>query len=59
ICINFARKVKPEIEIGICGEQAGDPKSINFCNKLLLDYVSLSPYRIPFAKIAAAQARLS
>ena len=44
--------------MGICGEHGGDPRSIDFCNKIGLDYVSCSPYRIPIAKLAAAQASL-
>ncbi|MAJ24107.1 MAG: pyruvate, phosphate dikinase [Rickettsiales bacterium] len=50
-----AKKVNESIKLGICGEHGGDPKSINFCNKLKLDYVSCSPYRIPIARLAAAQ----
>ena len=46
------------IKLGICGEHGGDPKSINFCSKIGLDYVSCSPYRVPVARLAAAQARL-
>ncbi|PPR26496.1 MAG: Pyruvate, phosphate dikinase [Alphaproteobacteria bacterium MarineAlpha9_Bin4] len=53
-----SRNIKKSIKLGICGEHGGDPKSINFCNKLGLDYVSCSPYRIPIAKLAAAQATL-
>jgi pyruvate,orthophosphate dikinase len=50
--------VKPDLPIGICGEHGGDPKSVAFCNELGLDYVSTSPYRVPVARLAAAQAEL-
>ena len=53
-----SRKVKKSIKLGICGEHGGDPKSIDFCEKIGLDYVSCSPFRIPIAKLAAAQANL-
>ena len=56
--IKKGRKIKPQIKIGICGEHGGDPKSVMFFNKVGLDYVSCSPYRIPIAKLAAAQAML-
>ena len=52
------RKQNKNIKLGICGEHGGDPKSINFCAKTGLDYVSCSPYRVPVAKLAAAQAQL-
>ncbi|MFH1591940.1 MAG: pyruvate, phosphate dikinase [Candidatus Woesearchaeota archaeon] len=58
ICVKKAREINPEIEIGICGEHAGDPKSIEFCHKLGLDDVSCSPFRVPIARLAAAQAAL-
>ncbi len=54
----LARGVKPYIELGICGEHGGDPKSIDFCHKIGLNYVSCSPYRIPVARLAAAQAQI-
>ena len=47
-----------KIKLGICGEHGGDPKSIHFCSKAGLDYVSCSPYRVPIARLAAAQAEL-
>lgn len=53
------RSVKPGLKMGICGEHGGEPKSIAFCNKLGLDYVSCSPYRVPIAKLAAAQAAIA
>ncbi|TAN54752.1 MAG: pyruvate, phosphate dikinase, partial [Rhodospirillales bacterium] len=52
------RKTRPDIKLGICGEHGGDPASIQFCQKVGLDYVSCSPYRVPIARLAAAQAAL-
>ncbi len=52
------RSVKPELKIGICGEHGGDPDSIEFCNRNGLDYVSCSPFRVPIARLAAAQATI-
>jgi pyruvate,orthophosphate dikinase len=52
------RKTRKELELGICGEHGGDPKSVVFCHEIGLDYVSCSPYRVPVAKLAAAQAAL-
>jgi len=53
------RSVKPELKVGICGEHGGDPQSIAFCNEIGLDYVSCSPFRVPVARLAAAQAALN
>jgi len=53
------RKTRPDIKLGICGEHGGDPASIAFCEKIGLDYVSASPYRVPIARLAAAQAALA
>jgi len=53
------RKTRPEIKLGICGEHGGDPASIHFCASVGLNYVSCSPYRVPIAKLAAAQAAIS
>ena len=58
IAIQKGRKARKNLEIGICGEHGGDPKSIRFCHQIGLDYVSCSPYRIAIAKLAAAQAAL-
>ncbi len=58
ICIELGRKEKPDLEVGICGEHGGDPESVEFCHKIGLDFVSCSPYRVPIAKLAAAQAVL-
>jgi pyruvate, orthophosphate dikinase len=59
IAVERGRSVKPTIKLGICGEHGGDPKSIAFCHELGLDYVSCSPFRVPLARLAAAQAALS
>lgn len=58
ICVDAAREVQPNIKLGICGEHGGDPESIAFCHDLGLDYVSCSPFRVPIARLAAAQAAL-
>jgi len=59
IAVEWGRKTKPELKIGICGEHGGEPRSIAFCNEIGLDYVSCSPYRIPIARLAAAQATIT
>ncbi|MDO8741458.1 MAG: pyruvate, phosphate dikinase [Candidatus Woesearchaeota archaeon] len=58
LCIEKGRKANHELEIGICGEHGGDPNSVEFCHELGLDYVSCSPFRVPIAILAAAQAAL-
>ncbi len=58
IAVEGGRKTRPTIKLGICGEHGGDPASVKFCHKLGLNYVSCSPYRVPIAKLAAAQAAL-
>ncbi len=58
IAAERGRAAKPAIKLGICGEHGGDPASIAFCESLGLDYVSCSPYRVPIARLAAAQAAL-
>jgi len=58
IAVGRGRETKEEIKLGICGEHGGDPDSIAFCHELGLDYVSCSPYRVPLARLAAAQAAL-
>ena len=58
IAVSHGKKQNRKIKLGICGEHGGDPKSINFCSKAGLDYVSCSPYRVPVARLAAAQAEL-
>ncbi len=57
-CVEAARKVKPTIDIGICGEHGGDPASVEFCHRIGLSNVSCSPFRVPIARLAAAQAAL-
>ncbi len=57
--VQLGRKTRPDIKLGVCGEHGGDPSSIHFFDKTGLDYVSASPYRIPVARLAAAQAALS
>ena len=58
IGIERARGVKPDLKMGICGEHGGDPASVGFCHRAGLDYVSCSPFRVPLARLAAAQAAL-
>ena len=58
MAVEYGRKVNPSIKIGICGEHGGDPDSIHFCRNNGLDYVSCSPYRVPIARLSAAQAEL-
>jgi len=58
ITVEWGRKTKPDLKIGICGEHGGEPRSIDFCNSIGLDYVSCSPFRVPVARLAAAQASL-
>jgi pyruvate, orthophosphate dikinase len=57
--VELGRRTRPDLKLGICGEHGGDPASIHFFEKVGLDYVSASPYRIPVARLAAAQAALS
>jgi len=59
LAVERGRKTNPALKLGICGEHGGDPDSVFFCHRLGLDYVSCSPYRIPIARLAAAQAALS
>lgn len=56
--VNKGRKSNPEIKLGVCGEHGGEPQSIEFFHKIGIDYMSCSPYRVPIAKLAAAQAAL-
>jgi len=58
LAVERGRVTRPDIKLGICGEHGGDPKSIAFCETAGLDYVSASPYRVPIARLAAAQAAL-
>jgi pyruvate,orthophosphate dikinase len=57
--VELGRKSRPDLKLGVCGEHGGDPASIHFFEKVGLDYVSASPYRIPVARLAAAQAALA
>jgi len=58
ISVELAKKVRPNIKLGICGEHGGEPASVAFCHQIGLNYVSCSPYRVPIARLAAAQANL-
>ena len=58
LATSLGRKQRKDIHIGICGEHGGDPASIEFCNQIGLDYVSCSPYRVPIARLAAAQSAI-
>ena len=59
MAISLGRPVNPNLHVGICGEHGGDPTSVEFCHKIGLDYVSCSPFRVPIARLAAAQAAIS
>jgi pyruvate,orthophosphate dikinase len=59
IAVERGRAVRPDLKLGICGEHGGDPASIRFCHDVGLNYVSCSPYRVPIARLAAAQAELA
>ena len=59
IAVEKGRKVRPELHLGICGEHGGDPSSVEFCHMIGLDYVSCSPFRVPIARLAAAQAAIN
>ena len=58
IAVEKGKKTRPNIELGICGEHGGDPSSIEFCHNVGLTYVSCSPFRVPIARLAAAQAAI-
>jgi pyruvate,orthophosphate dikinase len=58
MAVDRGRAARPGLKTGICGEHGGEPSSITFCHGLGLDYVSCSPYRVPIARLAAAQAAL-
>jgi pyruvate,orthophosphate dikinase len=57
--VEKGRATRPDLKIGICGEHGGEPTSVEFCHRIGLDYVSCSPYRVPIARLAAAQAALT
>ena len=58
MAVELGRKTRPDIQLGICGEHGGDPSSVEFCHNIGLDYVSCSPFRVPLARLAAAQAQI-
>jgi len=58
IAVKRGREVRPDLKCGICGEHGGEPSSVKFFHKVGLDYVSCSPYRVPIARLAAAQATI-
>jgi pyruvate,orthophosphate dikinase len=55
MAVDSGRKARKNLEVGICGEHGGEPSSVQFCHKIGMDYVSCSPYRVPIARLAAAQ----
>ena len=59
IAVEKGRTTRPDLKIGICGEHGGEPDSVKFCHKIGLNYVSCSPFRVPVARLAAAQAALA
>ena len=59
MAVDLGKQTRPNIKLGICGEHGGDPKSIAFCNEIGLHYVSCSPFRVPIARLAAAQAAIA
>ncbi|MBQ6351719.1 MAG: pyruvate, phosphate dikinase, partial [Lentisphaeria bacterium] len=59
IAVKGGRSVRPKLKVGICGEQGGEGKSVAFCHKMGLNYVSCSPFRVPIARLAAAQAAIA
>ena len=58
MAVELGRKARPDIKLGVCGEHGGDPSSVEFFHKVGLDYVSCSPFRVPIARLAAAQAQI-
>jgi pyruvate, orthophosphate dikinase len=59
LAVKLGKQTRPEIKLGICGEHGGDPKSVEFCHNAGLSYVSCSPFRVPIARLAAAQAAIN
>jgi pyruvate,orthophosphate dikinase len=59
MAVEMGRKTRPDLEVGICGEHGGEPSSVEFCYNIGMDYVSCSPYRVPIARLAAAQAAIA
>jgi pyruvate,orthophosphate dikinase len=58
MAVTLGKEARPDLELGICGEHGGDPTSVEFCHEIGLDYVSCSPFRVPIARLAAAQAAI-
>ncbi len=58
LAVRLGRGVRPELKVGICGEHGGEPSSVKFCHRVGMNYVSCSPFRVPIARLAAAQAAL-
>ena len=59
MAVKAGRTTRPSLDVGICGEHGGDPKSIGLCHRIGLDYVSCSPFRVPIARLAAAHAAIA
>jgi len=59
MAVDLGKQTRPDIKLGICGEHGGDPSTIEFCHKVGLTYVSCSPFRVPIARLAAAQAAIN
>ncbi len=59
MAVDLGKQTRPNIKLGICGEHGGDPKTIDFCHRVGLNYVSCSPFRVPIARLAAAQAAVN
>jgi len=59
MAVKLGRGARPDLEVGICGEHGGEPSSVEFCYRVGMDYVSCSPYRVPIARLAAAQAAIT
>ena len=59
MAVAAAKQVRPDIKLGICGEHGGEPESVKFCHRIGLNYVSCSPFRVPIARLAAAQAAIN
>ena len=59
MAVDAGRKTNKNLEVGICGEHGGEPSSVQFCYRVGMDYVSCSPFRVPIARLAAAQAAIS
>ena len=59
VAVSYTHLVNPSLHVGICGEHGGDPSSVEFCHKIGLNYVSCSPFRVPIARLAAAQAAIA